>query len=166
MLIHNNFFKYNLLNQSHKNITPLSSNLGSFPTTKFQINQLYHFQARRGMKNEAEKTIKLLVNASKSYLVGTFNLRKAMFNNINFNHSNVLKITKEMQKVVEQSHFLSFSSKNNIIQAIANFYVFWEKGYIINLGNQWQVTRLVQQKDLGLEGTNRMRFGKSEVFFF
>ena len=118
------------------------------------------------MKNEAEKTIKLLVNASKSYLVGTFNLRKAMFNSINFNHSNVLKITKEMQKVVEQSHFLSFSSKNNIIQAIANFYIFWEKGYIINLGNQWQVTRLVQQKDLGLEGTNRVRFGKSEVFFF
>ena len=76
------------------------------------------------MKNEAEKTIKLLVNASKSYLVGTFNLRKAMFNNINFNHSNVLKITKEMQKVVEQNQFLSFSNKNNIIQAIANFYLF------------------------------------------
>ena len=49
MLIHNNFSKYNLSNQSHKNTTLLSSNLGSFPTTKFQTNQLYYFQARRGM---------------------------------------------------------------------------------------------------------------------
>ena len=50
MSIHNNFSKYNLPNQSHKNTTILTSNLGSFPTTRFHINQPYHFQARRGMK--------------------------------------------------------------------------------------------------------------------
>ena len=49
VLIHNNFSKYNLPNQSHKNTTPLFSNLESFPTTKFQINQPYYFQARREM---------------------------------------------------------------------------------------------------------------------
>ena len=58
MLIHNSFSKYNLSNQSHKNTTLLSSNLGSFPTTRFQTNQSYHFQARRGMKLSKDQAIK------------------------------------------------------------------------------------------------------------
>ena len=56
MLIHNNFSKYNLSNQSNKNSTPLSSNLGSFPTTKFHINQLHHFEAKRGMNKLSVST--------------------------------------------------------------------------------------------------------------
>ena len=64
MLINRNLSKYNLPNQSHKNNILLLSNLGGFPTTKFQTNQLYHFQARREMN-------KLLVT-TKGILKATF----------------------------------------------------------------------------------------------
>lgn len=55
-LINNNFSKHNLLNQSHKNITLLSSNLGGSITTRFQTNQPYHFQASRGMNKLSAST--------------------------------------------------------------------------------------------------------------
>ena len=64
--INNNFSKYNPWSQNHKNTTALFSNLGGFPTTKSQINQLYHFQAKRGMKKVvigSTATLKTFVNA-------------------------------------------------------------------------------------------------------
>lgn len=64
MLIHNNFSKYNPWSQNHKNTTPLSSNLGGSITIKFQINQPYHFQARREMNK--------LPVATKGILKATF----------------------------------------------------------------------------------------------
>ena len=68
MLIHNNFSKYNLSNQSHKNTTLLSSNPGSFPTTRFQTNQSYHFQARRGMNTASSSGRGFLQITSKRIL--------------------------------------------------------------------------------------------------
>ena len=58
MSIHNNFSKYNLLNQNHKNTALLSSNAGGSITIKFQINQPYYFQARRRMKLSKDQAIK------------------------------------------------------------------------------------------------------------
>ena len=78
--IYNNFSKYNLPNQSHKNTTLLSSNLGGFPTTKFQINQPYHFQARRGMK---EKAVFLVKNLLKRTLETFQGLEKKVIFNFN-----------------------------------------------------------------------------------
>ena len=81
MLIHNNFSKYNLPNQSHKNTTILTSNLGSFPTTRFHINQPYHFQARRGMK---EKIVFLIRNVFTRKFHKIFNIEKKITFNFNF----------------------------------------------------------------------------------
>ena len=75
MPINSNFSKYNLSNQSHKNTTLLSPNLGSSITTKFQINQPYHFQARREMK---EKIVFLIRNVFTRKFHKIFNIEKKL----------------------------------------------------------------------------------------
>lgn len=118
------------------------------------------------MKQGSESVVKMLSNSNKSYLVGAKNLGKIIADAINFNKNKVDTMTQQMQKVVVSEKTLSASNKENLIGAIYSFYDFWQKGLIVNFGGQWHVTRMVQQRDLGLVGDQVSKFGKSQVYFF
>ena len=104
--------------------------------------------AARGMKNAAELSTKLLSNASKTYYTGSVNLARAIQMTRDQNSANVSKILSKFSNILESQPGLSSDIKDHVNSFLLSFELGFNRGLLVQLGNQWHVPRAFTQNSL------------------